>query len=132
MNFINKFSRRIVLAVITLISLIPFYILLLLAFSPPSRSFSSGLHLMPQLYFNNFIEAWNKSKIGLAIFNSMVITVGSVVVIVILASSAGYAIARFKNKVNIAIFNTLLVCMMIPGIINTVPLYTLMKQAFII
>lgn len=128
MNFINKFCRPIILSIITLISLIPFYILLLLAFSPTSRSFSNGLNLMPQLYFNNFIEAWNKSKIGLAIFNSLVITVGSVFVIVIFASSAGYAIARFKNRMNIAIFNTLLVCMMIPGIINTVPLYTLMNK----
>ena len=128
MEFINKLSRRIVLVIITLISLIPFYILLLLAFSAPSRSFSDGLNLMPQLYFDNFIEAFNKSKIGLAIFNSLVITIGAVLVIVILASSAGYAIARFKNKVNITIFNVLLVCMMIPGIINTVPLYTLMNK----
>lgn len=39
---------------------------------------------------------------------------------------AGYTIARFKYRFNKLIFAILLSCMMIPGIINTVPLYTLM------
>ncbi len=41
---------------------------------------------------------------------------------------AGYAIARHNTKYNKFVFGLLLSCMMIPGIINTVPLYTLMRK----
>ena len=46
--------------------------------------------------------------------------------IVFLGAMAGYAVARYPNKFNRMVFNIMLCCMMIPGIINTVPLYTLM------
>lgn len=124
MNIVKNICRYGVILLITLVSIIPFYVLSLLAFSSPSGT----LNLTPQLYFNNFYEAWNKSKIGISILNSLIITIGAVIIMVIFASSAGYAIARFKNKFHSIIFNVLLICMMIPGIINTVPLYSLMHS----
>lgn len=128
MNKAKKLIMSIIVGVISILSIFPFYVLLILALNPPSTSLSNGFKFIPDLYLNNFIEAWNRSKIGLSIVNSLIITLGAVVVIVIFASSAGYAIARFRNKFNISIFNIMLVCMMIPGIINTVPLYTLMRK----
>lgn len=128
MKIIGKIIKSIIIIFISILSIIPFYVLLVLALNPASKNFSGSLDLLPQLYFNNFFDAWNKSKIGLSIFNSLVITIGAVVVIVLFASSAGYTIARFKNKFNTTVFNLLLICMMIPGIINTVPLYSLMHK----
>lgn len=92
------------------------------------KNFSKGLYLTPNLYFSNFTEAWSTSRIGVAILNSLIITIGAVLLIIFLSSSAGYAIARFENKFNNGVFNILLLCMMVPGIINTVPLYTLMRK----
>jgi raffinose/stachyose/melibiose transport system permease protein len=111
---------------IALMALFPFYVLTILALTPASVNFSEELILLPGLYFDNFVEAWKISNIGQAIMNSLIITVGAVVLIVVFASMAGYAVARVKNKMNKAIFMIMLGCMMIPGIINTVPLYTLM------
>lgn len=128
MKILRKFSMSIIACAISILSIFPFYVLLVLAFNSPSTSFSNGSNFIPKLYLSNFVEAWNKSKIGFSIMNSLIITLGAVLVIVIFSSSAGYAIARFKNKFNITIFNIMLICMMIPGIINTVPLYTLMKN----
>lgn len=128
MKSITRLLKFIVIILITLISLIPFYVLLVLAFNPPSTNLSGKLNFAPKLYFNNFYEAWNKSHIGTAIFNSLIITFGAIIVIVVFASCAGYAIARFKNRFHRVIFNIFLICMMIPGIINTVPLYSLMHS----
>ncbi|MCT4562753.1 MAG: carbohydrate ABC transporter permease [Maledivibacter sp.] len=126
MDTLKKICRYVVVTLIALISITPFYVLVLLATSPPSRSFMDETNFLPMIYFQNFAEAWKASKIGLAILNSLIITIGAVTIIVLLASSAGYAIARTKNKFNRIILNVLLLSMMIPGIINTVPLYTLM------
>lgn len=126
MKVIKMSSRIIIIMIITLLAIFPFYVLALLAFTPPEVSFSKELILMPRLYFENFIKAWEMSKIGRSIYNSLVITVGAVSVIVVFSSMAGYAVARIKNRINRCIFLLMLGCMMIPGIINTVPLYTLM------
>lgn len=127
MKIVKKLSFYILVILISAISLIPFYVLILLSLNSPSKNFSQGLYLLPDFNFSNFYESWKVSKIGLSIINSLIITSGAVTVIVLFASSAGYAAARFKSRFNSAVFNILLICMMIPGIINTVPLYTLMK-----
>lgn len=121
-------ARIVVTACIALAALVPFYILLLIALSPPSRSLSNGVFLLPQLYFGNFVEAWRLSAMGLAILNSIVITGGAIAILVLAASSAGYAIARFPSLFHRTVLNVFLFCMMVPPIINTVPLYTLMRS----
>lgn len=123
---ISRIIRIVVILCITLLALFPFYVLSLLAFTPPSTNFSERLMLLPTGYIHNFVEAWETSKIGVSIMNSMIITIGAVFIIVLFASMAGYAVTRVKNRINKAIFVLMIGCMMIPGIINTVPLYTLM------
>jgi len=123
----KKTSWYIVVTLISLVSLVPFYVLLFLSLKSPSLTFFEGFSPLPDFRFLNYSEAWVSAKIGRAIFNSFIITSGAVLIIVLLSSSAGYAIARFTNKMNKIIFYTFLVCMMIPAIIITVPLYTLMK-----
>ena len=128
MNKARILIKYLISLVIVALSLIPFYILLMISLSSTGSLSSDKLNLLPQFNFENFIQVWKVSKIGTAILNSTIITVGAVLVAVVLSSSAGYAIARFKNKLNTAILYTLIGCMMIPGIINTVPLYSLMKN----
>lgn len=125
---ISKLIKYTVAGIMVLVSIIPFYVLLYLSLNTPSGSLFHGLFLLPDFHFNNFVEAWNGSKLGRAMFNSVIITFCAVTILVFAASSAGYSIARFRSKGNIVIFNTLLACLMIPAIIITVPLYTLMKS----
>ena len=122
MNIFKKTQKYILIFIISIISIIPFYILVVLALGDPSKK-----SLLPQGYFRNFIDAWNKSNIGLSIINSLIITLGALIIIILFASSAGYTIARFSNKFNLIILWVLLACMMIPGIINTIPLYILVR-----
>lgn len=123
----KKISFAIVITTISFLSLIPFYVLLYLSLRSPTRTFFEGFRLMPDFRFANFTEAWQSSHLGPAIMNSLIITVGAVALVVLLAASAGYAVARFPTRMNRAIFYTFLLSMMIPAIIITVPLYTLMK-----
>lgn len=123
----KQLLKLVIGAGMTLLALIPFYVLLYLAMNSPSSSIFRGVLLVPDVTFVHFAEAWMGSKLGRAMFNSFVITVFAVAAAVLVASSAGYSIARHRSRTNVAIFNTLLACMMIPAIIITVPLYTLMR-----
>jgi len=111
-----------------LVSIIPFYVLLYLALNTPAAKLFEGIWLVPDFDFGNFADAWKGSKLGNAMVNSTIITFSAVALIVLVASAAGYSIARHRSRLNVTILNTLLACMMIPAIIITVPLYTLMKS----
>jgi len=128
MRVLQRVGKYLAIITICAICLIPFYMVLVLALNSPQRVFYEGNMFIPDFKIENFVEAWEKSQIGTAIFNSAVITCGTLSVVVILGSMAGYAIARFYNRYNKTIFTILIGCMMIPGIINTVPLYTLMRE----
>lgn len=107
--------------------LIPFYIMLYLSLSSPGDSIAQ--EWFPRsLVFRNFLEAWNKADMGRAMVNSAVITGGAIVLLVVCSACGGYAAARVRNKVNRTIFYMMVLSMMVPGIINTVPLYIMMRR----
>ena len=120
--------RIIAVILISVMCLTPFYVLLVLALNSPQRIFYEGNMFIPDFCFTNFSDAWNESRIGQAMINSAAITVGTLVLTIILGGLAGYAISRRRTKYNSFVFALMLSCMMIPGIINTVPLYTLMRK----
>ncbi len=108
-----------------LVAVVPFYLLILISLKSPQGGLSA-LQLVPDWHLDNFSAAWAKSQMGRAMLNNFIITTGGVLLLVLLSSMAGYSIARVGNIVNKAIFTIFLLCMMVPGIINTVPLYTLL------
>ena len=127
-NWILKTVRILILAFICLLCVIPFYVLLVLSLNDPSRVFYEGNMFVPTFAWSNYADAWAKSRIGTAMINSGMITLGTLGLTILFSGMAGYAIARRNTLLNKSIFSLLIGCMMIPGIINTVPLYTLMRQ----
>ena len=120
------FFRYFAIGLICLICFCPFVVLLVLSFNRQGSSILENNSFIPNFYFGNYLEGWVKSNIGNAMINSGIITASSLFMIVFLGAMAGYAIARYPNKFNKMVFSVMLCCMMIPGIINTVPLYSLM------
>lgn len=120
--------RGLIVLLICLLCLIPFYSLLVLSLNAPSRVFHEGNIFVPTFTWSNYIAAWEKSRVGQAMINSGVITFGTLGLTIVLGGMAGYAIARHNTAYNKLVFSLLIGCMMIPGIINTVPLYTLMRK----
>ena len=123
-----KALRIALLALVCALCVIPFFVLLVLSLNDPSRVFYEGNMFVPSFAWGNYADAWVKSRISTAMVNSGVITFGTLGITILLGGMAGYAVARRPTRLNKAIFSLLIGCMMIPGIINTVPLYTLMRQ----
>lgn len=128
MKCVVKALKIAAILLICLLCIIPFYILLVLALNSPQRIFYEGNIFVPDFCWQNFIDAWHKSKIGTAMLNSAIITAGTLGLTIVTGGLAGYAIARYNTRYNKLVFGLLISCMMIPGIINTVPLYTLMRK----
>jgi len=113
-------------ALVAALYVIPLYALVVLAVGSPARAEGLAGLLAPVPTLANFSNAWAKSGIGIALANSALIAAGALLVLVFLSGMAGYTVERFPSPFNKAFFAVLLGCMMVPGIINTVPLYSLM------
>lgn len=105
--------------------LLPFAALAALAVSP--SGFDAATLFRPDLWqVSNFLAAWKQAGLGQALWNSLVITVGALSLVIVTASMAAWAFVRYPIPLFRWLFGALLACMMIPGIINSVPLYTLL------
>lgn len=124
----KKTIQYLIITVMALVSLFPFYILLFVALSPSTVSLSDGHFWLQKIEWSNLLLAWQRSKMATALTNSLVITAGSVILIVISSAGAGYVFARIQTWYNKFFLNFMLFSLFIPGIINTVPLYSIMKS----
>lgn len=130
----KKHGRRVrgiqyvLLCLIALVSVCPFYTLVTIGMNPADFSILKGDAFVPSLFFENFAQAWDISHLGQAMLNSIVITAGSMALLLFVSASAAYVIARFPNRFHRVVFAAFMVGMMIPPIVNTVPLYTLMQR----
>ncbi len=115
------------LILIASFSVVPLFVLFKLSVSAPGETMAETLTSFSTWYWGNYRVAWNSSNLGTAITNSMIITLGSLALLVVVAAMAGYAIARNKKWYNQAFYKTLLLSMMLPAVLTTVPLYIIMK-----
>ena len=76
--------------------------------------------------FANFSQAWNQSRLSEYFYNSVVVTVGAVLVLLVVASMAGFALAILRFRGRKIIFITILVSLMIPVQVVLVPFYRTM------
>jgi raffinose/stachyose/melibiose transport system permease protein len=78
------------------------------------------------LAWQNYVSAWQSADLGYALFNSVVTSVGAVVLVIILASLAGYAFAKLQFRFATLIFLTLIFTMHAPAPI--IPLYIMLVK----
>lgn len=123
-NFIGK----IFLAVLTVIFLWPFFICLLMSVKSKQETSLGILSLPEMIHWENFSAAMEKANILVSMKNSIIITLCSVVIIVLVASTAAYAIGRQYNRKFYRFYETLFVSsMMLPFQVIMIPVYRMYK-----
>ncbi|MFF2631486.1 carbohydrate ABC transporter permease [Microbacterium sp. NPDC058021] len=123
----GTFAREIVMLGVALVFVFPVYILVNMSLRPANDT-SSPLLPSGQPTFDNFIEAWQQAGLASALWNSAVVTVTSVVLIVAISSMAAYPLARVMSRLSTTMFWIVLVGMMIPFQVALIPLYQTMRD----
>lgn len=120
---------KLILAVLTVIFLFPFLICILMSVKSKQETSLGILSLPDTIHWENFTVAMEKAKILLSMKNSIIITVCSVIIILLVASTAAYAIGRQYKKRFYCFYETLLVgSMMLPFQVIMVPVYRMYKN----
>jgi raffinose/stachyose/melibiose transport system permease protein len=85
------------LALLSLVWVYPFLWLVSASLKDSLEIFMSGLNLVPQDWqWQNYARAWNDAGFGRYMLNSIIITIGSVLLVVVRCSLTGYVLARYS------------------------------------
>jgi raffinose/stachyose/melibiose transport system permease protein len=127
MNQVSRKTKTLLTALalfITLIHLIPYYILLTTAFKR-AGDFSSKWLFPDYFSFENFTLAWEQANLSNAFMNTFVITFFAAGMLIIFGSLAAYALARRQTRLNKYVYMLFIAVMVIPPLTALVPLYQL-------
>ena len=132
MKQLKKIITSIGVGLIAIVLLFPLYWMVITSILPSSVVLSQKPPLLPPLSEVNF-DAYKSVLIRAPIFtclvNSLVITVGSAVLSMVIATLAGYSLSRFRTRGQLAIGFFLLVNRMLPGTLLVIPLFIMFNQA---
>ena len=74
----------------------------------------------------NFVDAWGRAHLGEYLFNSVTVTLGAVVLLLLTSSLAGFALAMLRFPFRRVLFIVILASLMIPVQVVLVPFYRTM------
>ena len=107
-------AQVVALTVLCLVWMYPFLWLVSASLKDSLTIFASGLNLVPErLEWENYSHAWNDAGFSRYMLNSLLVTIGTVVLVVVRTALAGYVIARYnfigKRFVLIVLLGTIFV-----------------------
>lgn len=127
------FLRWVPLLIITLLVLFPIYWALNTAFKPESEVLKKTITYFPKnLTAANFGEAWMNIGFDKYFFNSIKVSMSSVVFIAVISIMVGYALTRYRFKGKGAFVGMLLAVQFIPAAVMMVPLFNIFNGVHLI
>jgi multiple sugar transport system permease protein len=116
----GQWWRFALVLIIALITLVPVGVVLLLAFTPSAASTTSGGFTM-----ENFSNVFGNTDVVLWLQNSLLVTLGTVLVSVAVAAPAGYVLSRGRSRAVAGYSLLLFVFQSLPVITAVIPLFIL-------
>lgn len=133
LKFAVSTVRWIFIAGMCFVVLFPFFKQIVLSVMDSIDLYDATVKYIPKTFTTeNYVAAWNQMG-GLNTFtNTLLLTTACSVLIVISSTIVGYGLARFKFKLNGAIFALVIFAMIIPADLTLLPRYKLFFDAGLI
>jgi len=129
---IEKIEKSFVyIAIFTFIGLTLFPLIWVFTTSlkPNDETMSFPPKLIPEhVTLENYAFVFTDSTIVKSLYNSLIVSFGSMILNVTICALAGYALARFEFKAKRILFSLILGLFMIPVVINIIPLYSILAN----
>jgi multiple sugar transport system permease protein len=107
----------------------PFIYMILTSMTTDNFSLPSPYKLLnSEKTFVNYVEAWNKNHFSQYFLNSLYISVITMALSLSVATMTAYAFARFPFPGKEFLFKIFLFSMFVPGILNIIPQFTIIKS----
>ena len=122
-------AHYIALLTIASMMILPLVWMLSTAMKPRKDVFAYPPQLIPKtVQLENFSDAWQAQPFGTFMFNSFKVSILSILGQILFCSLGGYGFARFDFPYKNQLFAFLLAAMMIPTLVNIVPMFILYRE----
>lgn len=119
----GKWALRILLIFITFVTVYPLLWNLVVSFMTNTEFLTNPFAWPDSLQFDNYVRAWEKANIAKYFFNSVFITVVSVVILLIFVVPASYALSRYQFIGSRVINILYMSCLFVQATYIMVPLF---------
>jgi len=118
--------RYVALTALCLVWIYPFLWLVSASLKTPLEIFSKGLNLQPDTpVWENYIRAWSQAGFSTYMFNTVLVTVGTVVVVVIHTALSGYVLGRYYFVGRSLVIGILGATLVVPAGLTIIPIVDL-------
>jgi N-acetylglucosamine transport system permease protein len=125
---LGRIAATVGLSVFVLVVVLPLLWVLVSSVKAGFEIVSSPWSLPKSLQWVNYRNAWSEAGIGRAFVNSLLVTLGTLVVLLPTGAMAAYVLARYPFRGSKLIFGTFLGGMMFPHFLVIVPLFFLLRD----
>jgi raffinose/stachyose/melibiose transport system permease protein len=123
----RTFGLELVMVAAALVVGFPVYVLINLAVRSPSDT-SSPIAPTLSPTIENFTQAWQQGALGGALVNSVLVTAGSVVIVLAVSALAAYPLARATARWSRVTFLLIMLGLVLPFQLAALPLYQTMRD----
>lgn len=120
---IGKIVFALIILFFLMIQLYPILWLFMASIKPTVELSSTPFALPNNPTLTNFIKVFTDGKIGLYMWNSIKVTTISLILIITLSATAGFALAKFKFRITKKVYAFFTFGIMIPVQITLIPLF---------
>jgi ABC-type glycerol-3-phosphate transport system permease component len=124
----SRIALYLMLAVFSLVVLIPFYWMVKSAFSPEQKVFTIPPIYLPPLTLDNFERLNDQVPLGRYFLNSLFFATATTLATLAASFLAAYAIARIRIRGANLLLLALVISTALPEIVTIIPLYQLLRE----
>lgn len=125
---VRRLLTYIILTPVCLVWIYPFLWMMSASVKPNGKIFS-GLGLIPtKWFFSNYVNAWENAHIRLYFFNSLIITLSSIVIVVFTTSTMGYVLGRVTFPGKRFLIGLLALLVLLPQGYTIIPIFDLINR----
>ena len=121
------FFLAVPLAIFLLITLAPFYWILVTALKTSTEVFAKPLTYWPvNITFDNFVNLFKKLHFEQYFINSFIVSISVTTLVSVMALIGGYAMSRYKFRGKSFVYVLLLCTQMFPAVMKIIPYYKIL------
>ena len=121
-----SFYAKVILLVVLAFWMVPEVYMVSVSLRPPDKSFDPTLFVLP-ITFDNFVTVIRDNPLFKFFWNSLVVTIGTVLVVLVAASTFAYAASVLRLKRSMLLYVILLTTLMVPVASIVLPLAIMLK-----
>lgn len=129
---VKTLLREMIVVAMTLLFASPFYLLIVNSLKTMEESYSNPFGLPEKINWSSFIEVMNGAGVNAdfagAIFNSFIITAGSLILLICFGSLTAYGLSRHDGKISKLLFAFFVIGIIVPSQLGIVPMYTALRS----